>query len=201
MCKTTARILSGTANTDSVAYGSIDAEFNVESSTLFGHVPSEHDRGGGLGTETATITVRLAWILLILAILLEVAGTTSMKLSDGFSRVLPSVLIYVFYAASFTVFPFALQAIELSTAYAVWSGLGTTVTAIIGFVYFHDTVNKTKILALTAIVCGCVVLNFADEIEKVEEVEPERDGYTWHEEAGEIRRHLHTVNEVSAPVI
>lgn len=188
MCTTTARILSGNESTDSVAYGSIDAaEFNnVESSALF--VPSEHDKGG-LGTETATITVRLAWLLLILAILLEVAGTTSMKLSDGFSRVVPSVLIYVFYAASFTVFPFALQAIELSTAYAVWSGLGTTVTAMIGFVYFHDTVNKTKILALAAIVCGCVVLNFADEIEKVEKVESERDGYTWHEAAGESRRH------------
>ena len=175
MCKTTARILSDNVSSDSVAYGSIDAEFNVESSTLF--IPSEHDKDG-LGTETATITVRLAWLLLILAILLEVAGTLSMKLSNGFSRVLPSVLIYVFYAASFTVFPFALQAIELSTAYAVWSGLGTTVTAMIGFVYFHDTVNKTKILALAAIVCGCVVLNFADEIEKVEKVEPERDGYT-----------------------
>ena len=187
------------------AYGSVDAEFNGVDYYSASLAPPEYDKDDGIHgrmtTETTTmISVRLAWLLLILAILLEVAGTTSMKLSDGFSRVVPSVLIYVFYAASFTVLPFALQAIELSTAYAVWSGLGTTVTAIIGFVYFHDTVNKTKILALVAIVCGCVVLNFADEIEK-EEVEPERNGYTWHEEAGEGRRHLHTVNEASAPVI
>ena len=179
----------------------MDAEFNVDYSASLASSPEYDTSKDGMTTETTTITARLAWLLLILAILLEVAGTTSMKLSDGFSRVLPSVLIYVFYAASFTVFPFGLQAIELSTAYAVWSGLGTTVTAIIGFVYFHDTVNKTKILALAAIICGCVVLNFADEIEKVEEVEPERNGYTWHEEAGQSQRHLHTVNEVSAPII
>ena len=190
---------------DPAAYGSVDAEFNgVDYSASL--APPEYDKDDGIRvrmtTETTTsVTARLAWLLLILAILLEVAGTTSMKLSDGFSRVVPSVLIYVFYAASFTVLPFAVQAIELSTAYAVWSGLGTTVTAIIGFVYFHDTVNKTKILALAAIICGCVVLNFADEIEKVEEVEPETNRYTWHEEAGEGRRHLHAVNEVSAPVI
>ena len=155
---------------DTAAYGSMDAEFNVDYSASLASSPEYDTSKDGMTTETTTITARLAW--------LEVAGTTSMKLSDGFSRALPSVLIYVFYAASFTVFPFALQAIELSTAYAVWSGLGTTVTAIIGFVYFHDTVNKTKIFALAAIICGCVVLNFADEIEKVEEVEPERNGYT-----------------------
>lgn len=166
---------------DPAAYGSVDAEFNgVDYSASL--APLEYDKDDGIRVRmtaetTTSITARLAWLLLILAILLEVAGTTSMKLSDGFSRAVPSVLIYVFYAASFTVLPFALQAIELSTAYAVWSGLGTTVTAIIGFVYFHDTVNKTKLLALAAIVCGCVVLNFADEIEK---------------EAGEGQRHLFT---------
>lgn len=186
---------------DPAAYGSVDAEFNgVDYSASL--APPEYDKDDGIRVRmtaetTTSITARLAWLLLILAILLEVAGTTSMKLSDGFSRAVPSVLIYVFYAASFTVLPFALQAIELSTAYAVWSGLGTTVTAIIGFVYFHDTVNKTKLLALAVIVCGCVVLNFADEIEKVEEVEPETNRYTWQEG----RRHLHTANEVSAPVI
>mmetsp|Transcript_1402 Transcript_1402/g.2337 ORF Transcript_1402/g.2337 Transcript_1402/m.2337 type:complete len:180 (-) Transcript_1402:45-584(-) len=171
MCATTGRLLSDDATTDA-AYGTTDAAFNAESSI-------QYDKGS-TAAATTSVTVGLAWLLLILAILLEVAGTTSMKLSDGFTRLIPSILIYVLYAASFTLFPFALQAIELSTAYAVWSGLGTTVTAIIGFVYFQDTVNKTKILALTAIVCGCIVLNFADEIEKVEEVERESSEYELH---------------------
>ena len=162
MCATTERLLS--ADGTSVDYGT-DVEFMEYSA---GDVPTNVVEDNI--KSTTSITVGMAWLLLVLAILLEVAGTTSMKLSDGFTHLIPSILIYVLYAASFTVFPFALQAIELSTAYAVWSGLGTTVTAIIGFVYFQDTVNKTKIIALVAIVCGCVVLNFADEIdEKVED--------------------------------
>ena len=170
MCATTDRLLS--ADGASIDYGT-DAEF------------MEYDAGENVSGDVedkintpASVTVGMAWLLLVLAILLEVAGTTSMKLSDGFTRLIPSILIYVLYAASFSVFPFALQAIELSTAYAVWSGLGTTVTAIIGFVYFQDTVNKTKIVALVAIIFGCVVLNFADEIDGKVEDEADRDNET-----------------------
>mmetsp|Transcript_13974 Transcript_13974/g.30367 ORF Transcript_13974/g.30367 Transcript_13974/m.30367 type:complete len:161 (-) Transcript_13974:169-651(-) len=126
---------------------------------------SESAAGDNGGTGSS---VWKAWALLVVAILLEVAGTTAMKLSDGFSYLLPSVLIYVLYALSLTVFPFSLKAIELSTAYAVWSGLGTTVTSIIGFVYFKDTVGFVKIAALTAIIGGCVVLKFADDVEEVD---------------------------------
>ena len=164
MCATTERLLS--ADGTSFDYGT-DADFMGYSA---GDVSSGDIEDNIKSTTSIHVTVGMAWLLLVLAILLEVAGTTSMKLSDGFTHLIPSILIYVLYAASFTVFPFALQSIELSTAYAVWSGLGTTVTAIIGFIYFQDTVNKTKIIALVAIVCGCVVLNFADEIdEKVED--------------------------------
>ena len=163
MCATTDRLLN--ADGASINYGT-DAEF------------MEYDAGNIQEKATASVTVGMAWLLLLLAILLEVAGTTSMKLSEGYANLLPSILIYVLYAASFTVFPFALQAIELSTAYAVWSGLGTTITAIIGFVYFQDTVNKTKIVALVAIIFGCVVLNFADEIDGKVEDEAGRDNGT-----------------------
>jgi small multidrug resistance pump len=72
-------------------------------------------------------------------------------------------MIYIFYGLAFSVFPLSLKRLELSTAYAVWSGVGTIITAIIGFVWFHDTINWTKILALVAIVGGCVVLQFADD--------------------------------------
>lgn len=130
---------------------------------------------GGVDGDSSTdgnsgsLSMGKAWALLVVAILLEVAGTTAMKLSDGFRNILPSIMIYVLYALSFTVLPFSLQAIELSTAYAVWSGLGTTVTAIVGFVWFNDTVNGTKIFALAAIIGGCVVLKFADANEVAEE--------------------------------
>ena len=63
------------------------------------------------------------WFYLLLAILLEVAGTTSMKLSHGFTRLVPSILIFVFYALSFTALTFALRRLDMSVTYAVWSGL------------------------------------------------------------------------------
>jgi small multidrug resistance pump len=125
------------------------------------------------GATNGDISWQSAWVWLIVAIVLEVAGTTSMKLSSGLTKLLPSILIYVLYAASFSVFPFALKRIELSTAYAVWSGLGTTLTALIGVVYFSDTMNWIKALSLIAIVGGCVLIKFSDEIEKTIEEESE----------------------------
>lgn len=125
---------------------------------------TEHEEDGVTQTiSTSTYSVRFAWFLLFVAITFEVAGTTAMKLSNGLTRLLPSIMIYILYGMAFSVFPLSLKRLELSTAYAVWSGVGTTVTAIIGFVWFHDTINWTKIFALVAIVGGCVVLQFADE--------------------------------------
>lgn len=102
------------------------------------------------------------WSILLFAILLEVAGTTSMKMSDQFTKIIPSVLIYIFYGLSFYAFPLSLKRIDLSTSYAVWSGLGTVLTCLIGFFYFDDTMNPTKIISLMAIIAGCVLLKFAD---------------------------------------
>ena len=65
------------------------------------------------------------WLLLVSAIALEVAGTTSMKLSQGFTRLVPSVLLFVCYVASFVALTLALKKIEVSVAYAVWAGVGT----------------------------------------------------------------------------
>ncbi len=70
---------------------------------------------------------------LILAILAEVAGTTSIKLSEGFTKVLSSVGIFAFYGLSLGMLNFALKQIDLSFAYAVWSGIGMALIAIVGF--------------------------------------------------------------------
>ena len=74
----------------------------------------------------------MSWLFLGLAIVLEVCGTTCMKLSQGFSKVIPSVLIFVFYGLSFTAFTFALKRIDLSFAYAIWAGLGVMLIGTIG---------------------------------------------------------------------
>lgn len=99
------------------------------------------------------------WLCLILAIVLEVAGTTSMKLSEGFSRLLPSVMIFVFYALSFAGLTLALKRIDVSVAYAIWSGLGTALITVIGLAYFKEPATLVKILSIALIILGVAGLN------------------------------------------
>lgn len=102
------------------------------------------------------------YLYLGLAIVLEVAGTTNMKLSEGFTKPLPSILIFVFYGASFALLTLALRKIEVSTAYAVWSGLGMVLISLIGFIWFRETVSVLKIVSLAVIIAGVVGLHLAD---------------------------------------
>lgn len=104
------------------------------------------------------------WLLLLGAIFFEVAGTTMMKLSDGLTQLLPSLGIFLFYAMSFILMPLSLKGIELSTAYAIWSGVGTTLTCLIGGVYFGDTMNWVKIFAIALVIIGCMLLQVADSL-------------------------------------
>ena len=142
-------------------YGSTEADHRslsinnaTESSLLIDQTAeSSHDDDG---------SIYKYWLFLFLAILLEVGGTTAMKLSDGLTKVLPTIMIYIAYGLSFVVFPLALKRIDLSTAYAIWSGVGTMLTCIIGFAYFGDTINWMKIVAIICIIAGCVVLKFAE---------------------------------------
>ena len=99
------------------------------------------------------------WLLLAVAIAFEVAGTTSMKLSEGFTKIVPSVLIFVFYTASFTAFTLALKKIEVSIAYAIWAGAGTALIAAIGIIYFRETATTLKFISILLIIVGVVGLN------------------------------------------
>ena len=99
------------------------------------------------------------WFFLAAAIALEVAGTVSMKLSNGFTRVVPSVLLFGFYAASFVALTFALKKIEVSVAYAVWAGVGTALIATIGVLFFRETASVLKLVSIVLIVAGVVGLN------------------------------------------
>lgn len=97
-------------------------------------------------------------VYLILAILLEVAGTTSMKLAHGFTKPVPSILLFVFYLLSFICLTFSLKRLEISVAYAIWAGLGTSLIAIIGVFYFHEPMTLIKLGALGLIVVGVMGL-------------------------------------------
>ena len=106
----------------------------------------------------------MKWLLLSLGILAELCGSTCMKLSNGFSNVLPTVLTFVFYGASFSVFMLALKQFDLSIAYAVWAGMGIMLVSVIGMLYFKEPVSMLKISAILVIVIGVVLLNLSDFI-------------------------------------
>lgn len=100
-------------------------------------------------------------LYLTVAIILEVAGTTCMKLSEGFAKLIPSILIFVFYGLSFVALTFALKRIDLSVAYAVWSGLGTALIAAIGFLYFKEPVTAIKMGSIGLIIIGVIGLHLS----------------------------------------
>jgi len=101
------------------------------------------------------------WFFLAMAIVFEVAGTTCMKLSQGFTKFLPSVSVFLLYGICFSFIILALKKIELSIAYAIWSGAGTALIAIIGIVWFQESVTLLKIVSLVLVVAGVVGLQLS----------------------------------------
>ncbi len=103
----------------------------------------------------------MSWVYLLLAIGLEVSGTTCMKLSDGFANLIASLLTFVFYALSLVALTLAVKHIDISISYAVWSGLGTGLMAIIGVVWFGESMTILKAAALALIIAGVVGVNLS----------------------------------------
>ncbi|RVT50890.1 DMT family transporter [Rubrivivax albus] len=109
-------------------------------------------------------TVSQAWAVLSVAIVLEVAGTTCMRLSEGFTRLTPSVLIFVFYAASFALNTLVIRTLGLSVVYAVWSGVGTVLTALIGLFWFREPATALKLASIGLIVIGVMGLHASTRV-------------------------------------
>ena|SRR5204863_7913580 len=101
------------------------------------------------------------WVYLTVAIFTEVIGTVFVKMSAGFSRLVPSVLMVVFYLVSYFFFNLSLKKIELGTAYAIWSGLGIVLLATLGAIFFKEQLSVVKILAMILIIAGVFILNLS----------------------------------------
>ncbi len=99
------------------------------------------------------------WLFLLLAIIFEVCGTSSMKLSRGFTELAPSVAMLVLYALSLASLNLALKKIDVSVAYAIWSGIGTAMIVLIGIFFFREPVTVLKITSIILIILGVVGLN------------------------------------------
>ncbi|MBF6595419.1 MAG: multidrug efflux SMR transporter [Thermaceae bacterium] len=99
------------------------------------------------------------WIFLLVAIVSEVIGSTGLKASQGFSKITPSVIVVAGYASAFYFISLALKTIPLSTAYAIWSGLGTALIAVLGVVFLRESINLPGVLGIGLIIAGVVLLN------------------------------------------
>lgn len=101
----------------------------------------------------------LFWLYLLIAILTEVVGTSLMKASQGLTRLLPTIFMFVLYGISFVFMALALRKIEVGIAYAIWSGLGTALIAMIGIAWFRESLNLPKLVGIVLIIAGVVLLN------------------------------------------
>lgn len=105
----------------------------------------------------------LAWVFLAMAIVFELSGTVSMKLSHGFTRPWPSVLMFLFYGISFTSLNVALTSIKVGVAYAVWSGAGIILISLVGALFFEERLTLSSLLWVTVIIAGIVGLNISSK--------------------------------------
>lgn len=99
------------------------------------------------------------WIYLSVAILSEVIGTSALKATEGFTRLWPSVIVVVAYLVSFFFLSLTLKTLPVGVAYAIWSGVGVALIALIGWVLFGQALDLAGILGLSLIVLGVIVLN------------------------------------------
>ena len=103
----------------------------------------------------------MAWIAVITAGFLEVGFASMLKLSNNFTKLVPSIAFLVFASGSFSLLAWSLKVLPIGTAYAVWTGIGAAGTAILGMVIFKDPVSIARITAIAFIITGVILLNFS----------------------------------------
>ncbi|WP_413367649.1 DMT family transporter [Lysinibacillus sp. 3P01SB] len=99
------------------------------------------------------------YMYLSISILAEIAGTFSLKFSEGFTVLLPSIIVVIGYGLAFYMLSKSLTYMPLSLAYAIWSGVGTALTAVLGIVFLDDPLSLAGILGILCIIGGVVLMN------------------------------------------
>ena len=100
----------------------------------------------------------MAWLILIVAGMLETGFALALKASDGFSRLVPSVLFVAFAIGSFALLNVALRTLPVGTAYAVWTGIGTVGTVVLGIALFGESAGAMRLVCVGLILAGIVGL-------------------------------------------
>ncbi len=99
------------------------------------------------------------WIYLVIAIACEVAATSALKAAEGFTRLVPSVIVVAGYVTAIYLLSLTLRTIPVGVAYAIWSGVGVALIAVIGWLFLGQKLDAPAIAGLVLIVAGVVVIN------------------------------------------
>lgn len=99
------------------------------------------------------------WLYLAGAIGLEIVATSALKASDGFSRLLPTMIVVIGYAGSFYCLSVALRTIPMGIAYAIWSGIGVVMISLVGLLLYRQKLDPAAVIGIALIVAGTLVIN------------------------------------------
>ena len=102
----------------------------------------------------------MKWIYLIFAIIAEVVATTALKDSEGFTKILPSLIVVVGYSITFYFMSLVLREMSVGITYAIWSGMGILFLSLIGYLRYNQTLDSPAIIGMSFIVLGIIILRF-----------------------------------------
>ena len=104
------------------------------------------------------------FIILFFAILSEVTATTALKFSQGFTKLIPSVIVVVGYGLSFYLLSMSLKVFPIGIAYAIWSGVGIILTVIAGILIWRETLDLARVIGIIFIILGILIINLFSRI-------------------------------------
>lgn len=103
----------------------------------------------------------MSWIYLVVAGLLEVVWAYAMKQSEGFTRLVPSVITFIAMIASFGLLALAMRTLPLGTAYTIWTGIGAVGAFIVGVLFLGESLNPARLLAALLLISGLVLMKLS----------------------------------------
>jgi small multidrug resistance pump len=102
----------------------------------------------------------MQWFYLSIAILAEVIATSSLKAAEGFTRLIPSLIVVFGYGTAFYFLSLTLRTMQVGTAYAIWSGVGTVLISLVAWLLYNQKLDAPSILGMVLIISGVIIIKF-----------------------------------------
>ena len=99
------------------------------------------------------------WLALAIAIVAEVIGTTALKASNEFTRLIPSLIVVVGYGTAFYFMSISMRVLPVGIMYAIWSGMGIVLISVLGWLVFRQTLDTPAVIGLAFIIAGVIIIN------------------------------------------